>query len=94
MLKTIFSCFQVERNSFDIKNARKTFMFGYSQNGLVPVDFQWPMKSEDIQASIDGSPVRVVAIDWLLCKQYINIHGQVVPSNNYLSALQLILSNG
>jgi len=70
--------------SFDISTIRKLQHFGNNGNGVVPFDFEWPTKSEDIQPAADGQPVRVVAIEWQ----------RSAYDKIFIGGIQLVLSNG
>ena len=49
---------------FKMEQSRKLEIFGHTNSGNWPVDFEWPTKDGDIEPSKDGKPVKVLTIDW------------------------------
>jgi hypothetical protein len=66
---------QLHPPKFDIKNIRKLPQFGYVNNNAGQFDFEWPLKSEDIQPTNDGTPVRIVAVHWKANPNSVNYLG-------------------
>ena len=71
-----------EAKPFKFEELRKLPGLGYTHN-FPQTDFEWPSKAEEIQLNADGSPAKVVAIEWTV-NEY----------NYYVGSMQLILSNG
>lgn len=49
------------KSTFDINKTRKLAQFGSLSKEY---DFEWPSRSEDIEPSKDGTPVRIVSISY------------------------------
>jgi len=62
---------------------RKMAHFGWNGYGALPFDFEWP-KAEDLHLDANGTPLKVIAIDYAKSTTHPHIIG----------AIQLTLSNG
>jgi hypothetical protein len=64
---------------------KKTPIFGNTNGGKFPVDFEWPKKDEIMAMPVD-KPIRAVAFKWHTSDND--------TSGNLIGAFQIILENG
>ena len=46
-----------------LSKPRKLDLFGWNDNGKLPVDFEWPA-ANDLKLDAKGAPLRVASIQW------------------------------